>query len=123
MKSDYLAPIIKFLIFATICLTVVNDIGGVVSTHYYIGDETRGVAQEALRNYNLYDRSPDQALAGAKLKAEQDGAVLTGFQVTRKVIRVSVLIPAKNTWLAHRISGLKPYLQAEGQYDIPLNSR
>lgn len=106
-----------------IALTIVNDIGGVVSTHYHIKDETRRVAQEALRNYRLYDRSPDQALVGARLKAKQDGAVLTGFQVTREAIRVSVLIPAKNTWLAHRISGLKPYLQAEGQYDIPLNSR
>ena len=91
-------------------------------THYWIGNEAENVAQEALRNYRLSD-SQDQAARAAQIRAGQDGAILTGFQITKDAIRVAVEIPAKTTWVAHRIAGLKPYLSARGQFDLPLNVR
>ncbi len=120
MRSEHFRTIAILLFVATIAFTIVNDIGCILTTHYNIREETKRVASEALRSYKLSSGSHDQALLGAKLKAEQDGAILTGFQVTTSVIRVAVKLPAKKTWVVHRIALLKPYLQAEGQLDIPI---
>ncbi|KKK90358.1 hypothetical protein LCGC14_2723800 [marine sediment metagenome] len=120
MKSDNFRTIAIVLLVATIAFTVVNDIGAILTTYYNIDDETKRIANEALRSYKLYSGSHDQALLAAKSKAEQDGAVLTGFQITQTAIRVAVRLPAKRTWVAHRVSWLQPYLQAEGQLDLPL---
>ncbi|HEB12067.1 MAG TPA: hypothetical protein ENI11_00105 [Actinobacteria bacterium] len=120
MRSDYFRTIGILLLVAIIAFTIVNDIGSVLTTHYNVGGEAERVAREALRNYKLTSGSHDQALLAAKLKAEQDGAVLTGFQITQTDIRVAVRLPAKKTWVAHRVAWLKPYLKAEGQLDLPI---
>ena len=121
MRSDFFGFWIKIVIFVVIAGTIINDGGSIIYGYYRVGDEASRVATEGLRGYKLFDRNPDQALASAKLKAEQDGTILTGFQVTREAIRVSIEIPPKTTWVAHRIQSLRPYLSAKGQLDLPLN--
>lgn len=120
MRSDFSIAIIKLAFFAAIALALVNDAGSVIYGHYRIGEETKSVAEEARRNFNLNGRSPQLAMAAAQTKAELDGAVLTGFQITRDAVRVSVEIPPKTTWVIHRVSSFAPYLSAVGQLDLPL---
>ncbi|MDP1809663.1 MAG: hypothetical protein Q8L35_09055 [Actinomycetota bacterium] len=122
MRSDFFSFWVKIIIAAMIAATLVNDGGSVIMTYYRIGDETQRVAEEALRNYKLFSHSQEQALRAAQIKAEQSGAVLTGFQITQTAVRVSIEIPSKTTWVAHRIESLKPYLSARGQVDLPLNA-
>jgi len=113
---------LKLLIWTAIGVILVNDGGAILMGYYRVGDEAERVAREALRNYRLYDRSPQQALRAALLKAEQDGALLTGFEITREAVRVAVEIRPGTTWVAHRIKSLRPYLSAQGQIDLPLNT-
>lgn len=122
MSSGFMSFWMKAIIAAMIAATLINDGGSVIMTYYRIGDETQRVAEEALRNYKLSGHSPAQSAEAAQIKAEQRGAVLTGFQITSTAVRVSVEIPAKTTWVAHRIESLRPYLSARGQLDLPLTA-
>jgi len=122
MRSDFFSFWVKIIIAVMLAATLVNDGGSVLMSYYRLGDEAERVAQEALRNYRLSGNSQDQALRAAQTKASQDGAVLTGFQITKTAVRVSIEIPAKTTWAAHRIESLKPYLSAKSQFDLSINA-
>ncbi len=122
MRSDFFAFWLKIIFVVVVAATLVNDGGSILMTHYWIGGEAELVAREALRNYRLFS-SETQAVKAAQVRAQQDGAVLTGFQITSSAVRVAIEIPAKSTWVAHRFEGLKPYLSAQDQFDLPLNIR
>ena len=107
MRSDFFVFWIKILIAVAIAATLVNDGGSILMTYYWIGNEAEAVAQEGLRGYRLFN-SQDQAVIAARTRAEQDNAILTGFQITKEYLRVSVEIPAKSTWVVHRIESFKP---------------
>lgn len=122
MRSDFFGFWIKIIIAIAFFAVLINDVGSVIMTYYRIDDETQRVAQEALRNYKLSGKSKIEAERAAITKADQDGAVLTGFQITEADVRVAVEIPARTTWVAHRVESLKPYLSARKQFDLPLSA-
>lgn len=119
MSSDFLRSALKAIIILAIGITIVNDAGAIAMGHYRADDEAKRVAEAAQAQFKMFE-TKGKALAGAEAAANQDGVILTGFEVTSREVRVAVEIPPRTTWVAQRVASLKPYLSASGQASIQL---
>lgn len=110
----------KIILIILVLVVVINDIGVVLTGYYYIGDMGKRVAEAAIANYKV-SKSEDEAVVAAQEKADNENVILTGFQVTNNMIRISVALPPRKTWVAHRVNALKPYISAKALVELPLN--
>ena len=111
--------VIKILILITLVVVIINDIGVVATGYYAADDKAHKVANAALADYRI-NTDINSAAAAAQEMARDQSVVLTGFQITEKLVRVSIKVPAKKTWIANRIDALKPYISATDLVELPL---
>lgn len=111
--------VVKILILITLVVIIINDIGVVATGYYVVDDKAHKVANAALADYKINTNVNSAAAAAAEVASNQN-VILTGFQITDRLVRVSIEIPAQKTWVANRVSALKPYISANDLVEIPL---
>jgi len=100
-------------------VVIINDIGVVATGYYEVDDKAHKVANAALADYRV-NTDVNSAAASAQEMAKNQNVILTGFQITERLVRVSIEIPAKKTWFANRVAALKPYISANDLVELPL---
>ena len=109
----------KILILVSLAVAIINDLGVVATGYYEVGDKAHQVADAAVSDYRV-NQSVDSAAAVAQEAANREDVILTGFQVTEDEVRISISIPPRKTWIANRISSLRPYISATALAEVPL---
>jgi len=110
---------LKIIVIVLILVVLINDIGVVVTSYYFIGDMARRIAKVAIEDYKV-TRSAEEAVNAAQEKAIMEKVTITGFQIVENNVRVSITAPPRKTWLVHRISFLKPHLSAKALVELPI---
>ena len=109
----------KLVIVIVIAVALVNDIGVITTGYYDVESKAKRIAEAAVFDYNV-NHSETMALAAAQELATRESVNLTGWQVTDDKVRVSIEIPPRRTWIANRISALRPYISATALVELPL---
>ncbi len=116
MKSIFFGAAFKLLIVVGIAVVLVNDIGSLVSGQYALDERTKEIANRAEQYYKL-SRSATRARVEAEAVALQNDTIITNFEIVNKhILKFSIEIPNRQTWVAHRIEALKPYFNARRDY-------
>jgi hypothetical protein len=110
---------IKFILFLTVLVVIVNDLGIIATGYYQVGEVAHRIAETAARSYTI-DRSKSNAVQVAQEAAGREGVYLTGFEVTNTKVRLSVEYPPRRTWIAYRIPSLRPYIDAQALAEADL---
>lgn len=110
---------IKIVLLVSLVIAIVNDLGVVATGFYEADDKARRVAEATALDYRV-NQNDDMAVAVAQETAGRENVVLTGFQITENLIRVSITIPPRKTWIANRISSLRPYISAQSLVEVPI---
>ena len=121
MKSFLSSAVIKLAIFIALAAILINDTGSIVSGHYLLGERASEIADAGASGYRL-TRSPTRALNDAEMTASELGVTILQFEVVnRERIDIEIEIPNHGTWVAHRFTTLRPYLNASTSYTKQLN--
>ena len=116
MKSVFFGAAFKLLIAAAILVVLVNDAGSLASTRYALDERAKQIADRAIQFYGI-SGSPSRAQVEAEALALQNDTVITNFKIVNKrILKFTIEVPNRKTWVAHRIEVLKPYLSARKDY-------
>ena len=110
---------LKIVVIVLILVVLINDIGVIATSYYYIGDMARRIARVAIEDYKVTG-SADDAVKVAQEKAIMEKVTLTGFQIVDDKVRLSISAPPRKTWLVHRISVLKSHISAKALVELPI---
>ncbi len=110
---------LKIIVIVLLLVVIINDVSVIAVGYFYIGDMAKRIARVAIEDYKV-SNSADTAVRAAQEKALMEKVTITGFQITNNKVRLSIAAPPRRTWLAHRISSLKPYLSANALVELPI---
>ncbi len=116
MKSIFAGAAFKLLIATALLIIVINDAGSILSTRYALQEKAREIAKTA-DDYYAISRSESRARTEAETKATELGAILTEFDIlNRRWVNLTIEVPNRATWIAHRFTAIQPYLGAQLEY-------
>jgi len=120
--KDLLYTGLKVLIVFIIAVVIINDAGALLMTYFSASDMSQVVADGAVSSYKT-SHSPAEARIAAEDIAKDRGLILTDFQMDDRAITVSIEVPAKKTFVVHRIESLEPYLSASSTATADIETR
>lgn len=114
------ATLIKIFLIVGLAVALINDVGVVAIGYYEVEGKARRIANAALLDYRV-NQNDNAAVIVARETAERESVELTGFQITSDLVRVSITIPPRRTWIANRISYLRSYISPRALVEVPIN--
>ncbi len=121
MKSIFFGAAFKLLIATAIAVVLVNDIGSLASTRYALDKRAKEIGNRTIQYYNI-SGSPSRARVEAEALALQNDTFITNFKIVNKhILKFTIEIPNRKTWIAHRIEALKPYFITRMDYSREIN--